>query len=88
MLLLGASVEEQQMAVAKLVVLHLGRDDQAMVRLLGHDDQVAEQQAVAESRQIVLDQGSNSNLLELEWQIDKHLDYLECYSTDVYDLDT
>ena len=87
MLLLGASVEEQQMAVAMLVVPLLGHDDQVMVRLLEDDDQVAEQ-AVAESRQIVLDQGSNSNLLELEWQIDKHLDYLECYSTDVYDLDT
>ncbi|WP_331280324.1 hypothetical protein [Bacillus sp. UNC438CL73TsuS30] len=39
----------------------------------------------AESRQIVLDQGANSNLFGMEMQIDKHLDYMECYSTDVDD---
>ncbi|MGG1397590.1 hypothetical protein ABE288_07105 [Bacillus salipaludis] len=55
-----------------------------MVVQVVHDDQVVVL-LEAETRQIVLNQDANSNLFGMEMQIDKHLDYLECYSTDVND---
>ncbi|WP_327833188.1 hypothetical protein [Bacillus salipaludis] len=65
-----------------------------MVQLLDHDDRVVVQaehddqvvvQLEAETRQIVLNQVANSNLFGMEMQKDTHLDYMECYSTDVND---
>ncbi|WP_180960125.1 hypothetical protein [Neobacillus cucumis] len=83
MLLHVAFVEEQQMGVEMLVVQLQDHDD-LMVVELEHEDQEVEQTEV-ETRQNVLDHGSNSNLIGMEQQIDNHLEYMEYYSIDVYD---
>ncbi|WP_423798073.1 hypothetical protein [Neobacillus sp. SAB-20_R2A] len=68
------------MAVEMLVV-QLHDHDDPLVGLTDHADLVVVQSEV-ETRQTVLDPGSNSNRLGMDRQMDKHLDYMECYSTD------
>src|SRR4051794_3978667 len=82
-LLLGASVGEHQMVEVKWVVQLLDHDDHVAVK--SEHENLVVVQLEAETRQIVLDQGSNSNLFGMELQIDTHLHYMECYSTDVND---